>query len=231
MSNQNPKSPLYPPRLPKRLEKASLDTLSDGGQYAQALLVKDQAAGAKASEILFDQVSLRQVVLTQSHFAGLRIFDSRLEGCELSGVQWEASRFRRVELRGCRLLGADLSQASFEDVLFYDCKGERAIFLSAAFKAVRFEKCDFREASFEGADLTGAIFAECNLRKADLRGAKLAGADLRTSIIDGMQVGIKELQGAIIDPLQAVQVVSLLGLVVKENETPDSFFTREAGEK
>jgi hypothetical protein len=51
-----------------------------------------------------------------------------------------------------------------------------------------------------------------------LRGSRLAGADFRGSIINGMQVGAPELKGAIIEPGQAVQVVDLLGVVVKEQE-------------
>jgi hypothetical protein len=51
-----------------------------------------------------------------------------------------------------------------------------------------------------------------------LHGAKLAGTDLRGSIIDGLVVGAKELQGVIVDRLQAVQIAGLLGIVVKDGE-------------
>jgi hypothetical protein len=44
------------------------------------------------------------------------------------------------------------------------------------------------------------------------------GADFRGSVINGLRVGAKELKGAIIDPAQAEQIVSLLGITVKEPE-------------
>ena len=56
----------------------------------------------------------------------------------------------------------------------------------------------------------------CDLTEADLLGRKLKSADLRESTIDGIRVGARELEGAIIDPLQAVEVATLLGLTVKE---------------
>ena len=66
------------------------------------------------------------------------------------------------------------------------------------------------------------VFRQCDLTGANLRGAKPNGADLRGSNINGVRVGAKELQGAIIDSTQAIQVTSLLGLVVREiDEIPN----------
>jgi uncharacterized protein YjbI with pentapeptide repeats len=103
---------------------------------------------------------------------------------------------------------------------FNDCNAEGANFVTAIFKAARFEKCVLRGSTFEGADLTGVVFHDCDLSGADLRNAKLKDTDFRSSVIDGLKTGVKELQGAIIAPLQAIQVVSLLGILVKENDEP-----------
>jgi hypothetical protein len=54
-----------------------------------------------------------------------------------------------------------------------------------------------------------------------MSGAILDGVDLRGSNIEGMRVGAKELRGAIVDPVQAVELVRILGIVVK--------WTNEAG--
>ena len=45
--------------------------------------------------------------------------------------------------------------------------------------------------------------------------AKLAGADFRGSKIESVRLGLKELQGAIVDIEQAVGVARMLGIVVK----------------
>ena len=116
---------------------------------------------------------------------------------------------------GCRLLGVQLVEAHLDDVIFRDCNLESAVFASAVFKAARFEGCVLRGALFEGADLRGVVFARCDLTNADLQGANLRGADLRGSLLDGLRIGPKDVQGAIIDPSQAVQVAGLLGLTVK----------------
>jgi uncharacterized protein YjbI with pentapeptide repeats len=57
-----------------------------------------------------------------------------------------------------------------------------------------------------------------DLTRADLRGSPLSGADLQGAISDGVQVDAPELKGAVVDPTQAGQVVSVSGVVVKEQE-------------
>lgn len=212
---------IYLPQLPKRLDPAGPEMIADHTQLLQVLLAEIDLTGLQAANLLLEQVGCRRVILVKSHFSGLRLFDSRLESCDLAGARWEKARLRRVELLGCRLLGADLAEASCEDVLFRDCHGEKATFVAASFRAARFEKCNLQGASFEGADLSGVVFQECDLAGADLRGARLKDADFRRANLNGVQAGIKELQGAIIAPIQAIQVVGLLGLVVKELEEPE----------
>jgi uncharacterized protein YjbI with pentapeptide repeats len=51
-----------------------------------------------------------------------------------------------------------------------------------------------------------------------MRGAVLTDVDLRGSNLRGMQIGVKELKGAIIEPRQAAEVAMLLGMVVKPLE-------------
>jgi uncharacterized protein YjbI with pentapeptide repeats len=59
-------------------------------------------------------------------------------------------------------------------------------------------------------------FKDCDLTGVDFLGAELKGADLRGANINGVRVGADELRGAIIDPSQAVQIVALLGVEVRE---------------
>jgi uncharacterized protein YjbI with pentapeptide repeats len=114
------------------------------------------------------------------------------------------------------MLGTALAEGILEDVFLQDCLAQRANFSWTVFKGARFEKCDLREAAFLGADLKGAVFRHCDLSGADLRDAHLAGADLRGSTLDGMKVGVQDLQGAVLTTIQAMQVLSLLGIEIKE---------------
>ncbi|KPL76890.1 hypothetical protein ADN00_09820 [Ornatilinea apprima] len=207
---------IQPPQLPKALPSGSIAALQDEDEVSMVLLSACDMANTSAAHLLFEKVALKRVSLAASQHAKPRFVDCLLEASDLSGIDWEQARFRRVAFLGCRLIGAQLVDAEFEDVTFKECTLENAVFLSANFKAVRFEHCQLREASFESADLPGVVFDDCDLTRADLRQARLSGADFRGSRLDGVQAGAQELRGAIVDSTQAIQIAGLIGLIVKE---------------
>jgi uncharacterized protein YjbI with pentapeptide repeats len=214
------KTGLQPPQLPKLAYAEELpgEKLLDQAQYTQLALSGGTFAEQSAQQILFEQAVFKRVNFSRTRLPRVEWRDARLEACDLSGVEWEKARLRRVELIGCRLVGAKLLDAGLEDVLIRNCVGDLALFWSAIFKVARFEHSRLREASFVKADLTGVIFRDCDLSRADLREAKLAGADFRQSVIGGMQVGLRELQGVVIDPTQTAYVAGLAGLVIRDAE-------------
>ncbi len=206
------------PRLPKDMEKTQLEAIAEQSEITQVLLANcdfSDMTGINKSGVLFEQVHCWHGVFLQARLLGMRIFDCLLERCDFSAVDWDKARLRRVEFLGCRLLGTNLSEATFENVAFNGCTADGAYFGLAKFNAVRFERCRMHGATFEGADLSGVVFHECDLAHADLRGAKLVETDFSTSKIDGVEVGANDLQGVIIGPHQAVQVVGLLGVTIK----------------
>lgn len=206
------------PRLPKARAHETLTGLEEHQEYASVEITGCDLTEQSAGNVLFEEVSLRSTIFTGSRLPRLRLLDVRLEACDLSGAFLEEARFRRVELIGCRLMGVQMLSAQLDDVHFKECNLEGAVFVSSQTKALHFESCILCNVAFEGAKLEGAIFKRCDLTNADLRNTNLGEADLRSSIFDGLQVSPKDMQGAIISPTQAVQVASLLGVTVMDEE-------------
>ncbi len=204
------------PRLPKQWSRPLMLLLEDLGEIAGANISDVQWEQRSATLATFEQTLFRRVNLTQAHLPKLRLLDVQLEACDLTATGLEQARLQRVLFNGCRMMGAQLLDARCEDVIFRECLLEGAVFVGTTFKAVRFEHCDLREAVFTETDLSRVVFQRCNLTRVDVRGSKLVGADLRGSLINGMKAGAKDLKGAIIDPTQAIQVVNVLGLTVKD---------------
>jgi uncharacterized protein YjbI with pentapeptide repeats len=173
-----------------------------------------------AGGVILEQVRARKVQFLRSKMPGFRAVDSILETCEFSGADWERAFFRRVVFQGCRLLGTQMLDGVFEDVEFINCQAEGLLQVGGKYKNVRFSKCKLKKASFDGADLSGVVFDDCDLREANFHEARLVDTDFRTSEIGGLQVGVKEMQGAVIAPYQVIQVVGLLGVKVKDIEHP-----------
>jgi uncharacterized protein YjbI with pentapeptide repeats len=214
------KAGLLAPQLPKPLPSREVETLENSAEYAACQITSRDLSGQSAAGVLFDQVSLQRAIFQGTRLDRLRLFDVRASACDFSGAGWEKSRLRRVEFSGCRLIGIQLLEAQLDHVRFTECNLEGAVFASAVFKNGRFEHCNLRGSMFEQADLSGVVFRECDLAQANLSGAKLQDADFRGSILNRMKVGADDFRGAVIDSSQAALVVALMGVIIRELETP-----------
>lgn len=215
---------IHPPRLPKPMPNTEPEVLADHAHIFQSTLSGLDYSGLQAGGLILEQVRARKVQLLRSKLPGFRAVDTVLETCEISGADWEKAFFRRVVFQGCRLLGAQMLEGIFEDVEFVNCQAEGLLMVAAKFKHCRFAKCKLKRASFDGADLSGVEFDDCDLSEANFHEAKLVGTDFRTSVIGGLKVGVKEMQGAIIAPHQGLQVVALLGVKVQEIDSSEDDF-------
>jgi uncharacterized protein YjbI with pentapeptide repeats len=209
-------STIHPPKLPKPLPAGSLEQLVDHVECTECGITGGDFTAQIASDVIFEQAQLRRVHFMQTRLNRLRLSDVRIEACDFSGATWEKPRLRRSEFIGCRLMGVQWIEAQLDDVVFKDCTLEGAVLVNATCKAVRFEKCILRGAFLEESDLSGVVFAQCDLTNASLRESTMQEADLRGSILNGVQANAKDLRGAIIEPGQAIQVVGLLGVTVLE---------------
>lgn len=208
---------IHPPKLPKPLLSLDLNYIENQGEYLTCGISGVDFTAQIASDILFEQIYFRRVNFTQTHLTRLRLFDSCVDVSDFSGATWDNPRLRRVEFKGCRFLGMQIGEAQLEDVLFNDCIMDGVLFTSMVCKGVRFEKCVMRSAVLEESNLTGVVFHKCDLSHASLRGSILFDGDLRNTILDGVQAYPKDVRGVIIEPSQAVQIVSLLGVRIVDD--------------
>lgn len=217
---KNVSAQVKPPQIPDDLSVEGLSggLLRDHALYDYVSLSHADLSGQTALDVSFEAARLSHVSMTGGSLPGLRLLDVRLEDCDLANVDLYKASLQRVEVVASRIVGLKASDAEFRDVLFKECKGELVLFRHARFKSVRFDGCDLADADFEGSDLSGVIFSRCNLTRCLMAGAKLEGADFRGSNIEGWKVGLDDLRGAVFSPVQAMEFVGLLGLVLKADE-------------
>ena len=210
-------SGVEPPRLPSKPDTGGLplEQLDDQGAYTGLLLSSCDLSEQVAEDVTFEASLFKHVGLGRTRLPSLQLHDVRLDACDLAEAEWEKPLLSRVEMLGCRMVGWRAGQGSLRNVLIKGCSAIGAQFWSTSFKNVRFDSCILRDADFQRADLSGVIFDKCDLSNAKLSDAKLVGADLRGSKIEGVRLGIKELQGAIVDVEQAIAIARMLGVVVK----------------
>ncbi|MDU4622450.1 MAG: pentapeptide repeat-containing protein, partial [Clostridioides difficile] len=59
------------------------------------------------------------------------------------------------------------------------------------------------------------VFEYTNLKKANFNGTKLSGIDFTTNNIEGIEIGIDDIRGAIFDVSQAIDLTKLMGIIIK----------------
>jgi uncharacterized protein YjbI with pentapeptide repeats len=86
----------------------------------------------------------------------------------------------------------------------------------SVFKKVIFNECNFAGADFSNCTFEDTVFSKCDLRNAIFYNGSLAGTDFRTSELLGLKAFAPDLNGAIIERRQAIelaeQLADLLGL-------------------
>lgn len=212
-----PPHTLQPPDLDEaqRFGSPAGDTLRTDGHYEEVLFNGGQYSSSQLSGLTIGPAIVTKFIARAARWRDLQLTDVRLTGCDLANIDCVGAKMRRVELLDGRLTGANFSESRLADLRIANCKADAGWFIRTVFERARFERCDLRGANFEGADLRGVVFADCDLREARMAGARLDGADLRGSNLAGVEAGAGDLRGAIIEPSQAAELISLLGVELR----------------
>ena len=77
------------------------------------------------------------------------------------------------------------------------------------------ENTNLQSSSMNEVTWKNIAFLECDLNKAELVRTKLKGIDFSTCEMNGITVNISDLNGAIVNEFQALELSKLLGLKIK----------------
>ncbi len=149
-------------------------------------------------------------------FKSAQISDVRFENCDLSNVSFSGSAIHRTEFISCKLVGTNFGETTLGNVLMSDCNGHYINLSMAKMEQVKFQGCDFKGGSLHSNRFNGVAFEHCTLVESDFSHTSLKGINLSNSRIEGIQINIPDLKGARISTLQAMDLVSLLGIIIEE---------------
>lgn len=167
-------------------------------------------------------LTIRNCIFSQNFFIecklkSAQISDVRFENCDLSNMSLASGSFHRVEFVSCKLVGTNLSETTMNNVLFKDCNAHYINLSMSKFTQVKFAQCDLKSGNLNENRLNGVIYESCSLVEADFSHTSLRNIDLKTSHIEGIQLNIADLKGAIVTSLQAMDLISLLGIIIDDD--------------
>lgn len=177
----------------------------------------DEAGAADFYGITFTRCVFRRCSLPGAKLRQCGFIDSILEGCDLSNTDLEESFWQRCVLTDCRLVGTRLGGARLRQVRLTGCAAGFSGFDRAVLQSVRMEGCDLQEAYLRFCKCRELEADRCSFLKTNFYQTPLAGVDFTTSEIGGwtLSENAPELRGAVVSPVQAVELAGRLGLVVK----------------
>ena len=112
-------------------------------------------------------------------------------------------------------MGINLCEATLRDVTFENCNGQYAFFNYSNCKRVAFLRCQLISSDFKNSVFSKVEFQDSNLIQAQMNFTNLKGIDFTSCDIEGIGVNITDINGAIVNAMQAVSLSTLLGLIVK----------------
>ena len=168
-----------------------------------------------AKHVKFDGVIFKKVTFINTKLNLLSLSNVRFIDCDLSNLDLSDAIIHRVEFVNCKLMGLNLTEAALQDVHIDRCNGKFALMSFTKLKNVIIADSNFDNSTFTDCKLTKVQIKDCSLLLSQMSGTSLKGIDLSDSMIDGINLRIEDIKGAIVSPMQAVDLSKLMGLVVK----------------
>ncbi|MEH1925491.1 pentapeptide repeat-containing protein [Nostoc sp.] len=204
-----------PPNLPldETMNKGIPDNqLYELESYKNVHLSNCQIEGTKGVE--FQYAYFDNVKSINTYFKKLTLQDVRIAKSDFANTEWEEASLNRVEFLNCRLLGFQAIKSRFKNVIFKGCQGQLSQFNSSKFDNAIFENCILEESTFIESSLINVKFINCQMNNVMLADAKFKNTDFRGSNIEGLQININQLQGAVLDIFQAAYILQRYANVI-----------------
>lgn len=149
-------------------------------------------------------------------FEGVSFSNCIFEGCDLSLLYMSQGSIMRTEIKNSKILGINLTYGVINNVLIESTVCRFANFSEARFSYAEFRSCDMNSASMDKCRFKQISFSQCDLTGTNFCHTSLKSVDLRTNELNGLVLVGGELDGAVVDTVQAIGLVKLLGIEVRD---------------
>ncbi|MGN0474816.1 MAG: pentapeptide repeat-containing protein [Acutalibacteraceae bacterium] len=172
--------------------------------------------GLNISDVEISGCIFRNCKFRNCQFEGVSFNNCVFESCDLSLLYMSQGSIMRTEIKNSKILGINLTFGIVNNVLFESTVCRFANFSEVRFTNTEFKDCDMNSASMDKCRVKQLAFSGCDLSGTNFCHTPLKSVDLRGNEINGMVFVGGELEGAVVDTAQAIGLVKLLGVEVKD---------------
>jgi uncharacterized protein YjbI with pentapeptide repeats len=161
---------------------------------------------------------IKNCVFNNCNFENATFIDVIFEYCDLSNNKFAGSYFERCQFVSCKCVGIDMSGSIVKQVTFESSNFQYSTFNKIKMTDVLFENINFSESSMSEAKLNrfkavNSRFIKNNLYKTMLAGVDFTDNEFVAPTVSTLPI---ELKGAIINTFQAIDLIGLWGVVVRQ---------------
>ncbi len=210
---------VLPPDLPESLESGIdlRDKLSREDRIEECVFTGESYAGENMKSLDVFRCRFVKCDFSQCNLEQAGFRDAVFEACDFSNCDFTKAAIQRTVFQGCKLMGADFVEASLRHVRFCDVSGGYVNFADSKVQDTAFENSRIPNAAFSRCRLS-ASFDTCDLQQTLFQQTPLKDIDLRTCRLQGLQITLPDLKGAIVTAPQAADLAALLGLIIREQD-------------
>lgn len=190
---------------------------TEGGEieqkYITALIAENSdCSRVEGFDLIFDNCVFNRVLFEKSYFK-----NCYFKNCDFSNCDFSNSTFSNCKFQNVKGVGTDFSDSAFKNIWMKECLFRYAVFTSSLLNDCHLEMGDMAEAYFDNCKVKKLTFDNINLMRANFYKTPLKGIDLRTCQIEGiiLSTEAKELNGAVVEMLQAAELAKILGVIIK----------------
>ncbi len=167
-----------------------------------------------SEEVEFEKCIFKDCKINGS-FEKAVFHDVIFDGCDFSNCLFREGSFIRVEIKNSKFVGCDFTDSRIYHFSSNDTIYKYANFSHTNLEEVIFENCNLSNSSFSECKIKHIYFENSELTQAQLFRTKLKSIDLSTCDINGIITSIEDIEGAIVNNFQAIELSKLMGIIIK----------------
>lgn len=179
---------------------------------------KQRIDGEDFSRLEVRKSLFKNCVLHNCGFDNATFTDVVFENCDLSNSSFQDAYFERCSFVSCKCAGTDMSGCVVRHTSFERLNLQYSNFNKARMTDVSFSDVDFTEACMSEAKLIRFETAMSKFVRSNFFKTPLTAVDFTDNVLLAPVLSFPptELKGAVINPVQAADLIGLWGVIVKQ---------------
>lgn len=168
----------------------------------------------EVQSISIDRSTFIKTSILESSFTNVHFADIAFQNCDLSNTKFIDCSFRNCKFYSCKLVGTQFINNHFTNIEIKDSVCKYMNLVDTKIKEFTCQTSDLSHSSFYHLTFKKVFFEDVNMPNMEIDETLLEGIDLSTCKITGLKTNPQCLKGLKINYVQAMELVTLLGVVV-----------------